>query len=496
MIHIPNTPTPETLSTAALDAAASLGATVAQFRLAKHDMRGVSLRDGIVENIGSESNVALSVRVVHSGAWGFAATTELTVAGAIDAALRAIEVAKLSAQVLADEVVLASEPVHGKQSWILPIEVDAFAKTDTEIIDFLQNWNQKISASSIVSHIESNVGMGRDQSFYSDLVGNEISQQRDRISAALTAIHVSDSGFEDMRTCAPPAGRGWEYLTGTGWDWESEIASIPEYLDEKVKSPSVKPGAWDLVIDPTNLWLTIHESIGHATELDRALGYEANYAGTSFATIDKLGTFKYGSPIMNVVGDRTSEHGLSTVGYDDEGVAGQKWDLIKDGILVGYQTDRSIASKIGMDRSNGCAFADSALHSPIQRMPNVSLQPGKEDLTTKDLISNVESGIYIVGDKSWSIDMQRFNFQFTGQRFHEIKNGEIVGQLKDVAYQSKTPDFWASMREIGGRSTYLLGGALNCGKGQPGQVAPVSHGCPSATFTKVNVLNTRDESAK
>ncbi len=496
MIHIPNTPAPETLSGAALDAAASRGASVAQFRLAKHDMRGVSLRDGIVENIGSESNVALSVRVVHSGAWGFAATTELTVDGAIDAALRAIEVAKLSARVLADEVVLANEPVHGKQSWILPIEVDAFAKTDTEIIDFLQDWNQKISVSSIVSHIESNVGMGRDQTFYSDLVGNEISQQRDRISAALTAINVSDSGFEDLRTCAPPAGRGWEYLTGTGWDWESEIARIPEYLDEKVKSPSVKPGAWDLVIDPTNLWLTIHESIGHATELDRALGYEANYAGTSFATIDKLGTFKYGSPIMNVTGDRTSGHGLSTVGYDDEGVAAQKWDLIKDGILVGYQTDRSIASKIDMDRSNGCAFADSALHSPIQRMPNVSLQPSNEDLTTKDLISNVESGIYIVGDKSWSIDMQRFNFQFTGQRFHEIKNGEIVGQLKDVAYQSKTPDFWASMREIGGRSTYLLGGALNCGKGQPGQVAPVSHGCPSATFTKVNVLNTRDERAK
>jgi len=496
MIQVANTPSPESLSSAALDAAASGGASVAQFRIAKHDMRGVSLRDGAVENIGSESNVALSVRVVHSGAWGFAATTELSIQGAVDTAIRAIKVAKLSAQVEADEVVLASEPVHGKQSWILPIEIDAFTKTDSEIIDFLQGWNAKVSASSIVSHIESNVGMGRDQTFYSDLVGNEISQQRDRISAALTAIHVSDSGFEDMRTCAPPAGRGWEYLTGTGWDWESEIQRLPEYLDEKVKSPSVKPGAWDLVIDPTNLWLTIHESIGHATELDRALGYEANYAGTSFATIDKLGTFKYGSAIMNVTGDRIADHGLSTVGFDDEGVAGQKWDLIKDGILVGYQTDRSIASKIAMERSNGCAFADSALHSPIQRMPNVSLQPGTADLTTKDLISNVESGIYIVGDKSWSIDMQRFNFQFTGQRFHEIKNGEIVGQLKDVAYQSKTPDFWASMRELGGASTYLLGGALNCGKGQPGQVAPVSHGCPSATFTQVNVLNTRDESAK
>ncbi|MEY3606674.1 MAG: hypothetical protein RL289_854, partial [Actinomycetota bacterium] len=219
MIHIPNTPTPESLSSAALEAATVNGATVAQFRLAKHDMRGVSLRDGDVENIGSESNVALSVRVVHSGAWGFAATTELTIQSAVSTALRAIQVAKISAQVAADEVALADEPIHGKKSWTLPIEIDAFEKTDSEIIDFLQNWNHKISGSSIVSHIESNIGMGRDQTFYSDLLGNEISQQRDRISAALTAIHVSDSGFEDMRTCAPPAGRGWEYLTGTGWDW-------------------------------------------------------------------------------------------------------------------------------------------------------------------------------------------------------------------------------------------------------------------------------------
>jgi TldD protein len=265
MIQIPNTPAPELLASAALEAATKNGATVAQFRLAKHDMRGVSLRDGDVENIGSESNVALSVRVVHSGAWGFAATTELTLQGAADTAVRAIAVAKISAQVAADEVILADEPVHGKKSWSLPIEIDAFGKSDSEIIEFLQNWNRKISTSSIVSHIESNIGLGRDETFYADLVGNEIFQQRDRISAALTAIHVSDSGFEDMRTCAPPAGRGWEYLTGTGWDWETEIERIPEYLDEKVKSPSVKPGAWDLVIDPTNLWLTIHESIGHAT---------------------------------------------------------------------------------------------------------------------------------------------------------------------------------------------------------------------------------------
>jgi len=250
------------------------------------------------------------------------------------------------------------------------------------------------------------------------------------------------------------------------------------------------------VLDPTNMWLTIHESIGHATEFDRVLGYEANYAGTSFATLDKLNKLQYGSKIMNVTGDRTVEHGLATVGWDDEGVEGQKWDLIKDGVLVGYQLNRQMALKLGLKRSNGCAFADSPAHVPIQRMANVCLQPSDDDTTTEDLISKVDRGIYIMGDKSWSIDMQRYNFQFTGQRLYEIRNGKIVGQLKDVAYQGVTTEFWNSMEAVGGRGTYVLGGAFNCGKGQPGQVAPVSHGAPSALFRNINILNTTKEGAK
>lgn len=283
---------------------------------------------------------------------------------------------------------------------------------------------------------------------------------------------------------------------GTGWDWDSELAALPDWLAQKVNAPSVEPGLWDLVIDPTNLWLTIHESIGHATELDRALGFEANYAGTSFATTEKLGNFQYGSPIMNVTGDRVTPHGLATVAFDDEGVAAQEWQIVTNGVLSDYQVDRATAAAVGRARSNGCAFADSAHHVPLQRMPNVSLAADPNGGTTEDLISNVEHGIYIVGDKSWSIDMQRYNFQFTGQRFFEIKDGQIVGQLKDVAYQSRTPDFWNSMSAVGGPSTYLLGGALNCGKGQPGQVAPVSHGCPSALFRQINVLNTSNQTAQ
>ena len=170
------------------------------------------------------------------------------------------------------------------------------------------------------------------------------------------------------------SGAGWEYLTG-GYDWDTELDRLPEWLAEKPQAPSVEPGRYDLVVDPSNLWLTIHESIGHATELDRALGYEANYAGTSFATPDQLGTLQYGSDLMHVTGDRQVEHGLATVGFDDEGVAAQTWDLIRDGVLVGYQLDRRTAALRGIERSNGCAFADSPLHVPIQRMANVSLQP-------------------------------------------------------------------------------------------------------------------------
>mgnify|MGYP006266000859 FL=1 len=486
---------PTQIGQVALDVVASAGAEVGQFRIAGHENRMINTRDGSVENVASDSNTALSVRVVHNGAWGFAAATELTEQAAKDAALRALEMAKISAQVSNEPVELISEPSHGTVNWALPIGEDAMAKSDAEVIELLKDWNARVAKAEIVNHVDANVSIGRDTTYFADLNENKITQSRDRIHAALTAIHIATDGFEDMRTCAPPAGRGWEYLMGTGWDWDSELAQLPELLAEKASAPSVEPGLWDLVIDPTNLWLTIHESIGHATELDRALGYEANYAGTSFATLEKLGNFKYGSPIMHVTGDRIADHGLSTVAYDDEGVAAQQWDLVKDGILVGYQTDRATAARIGLNRSNGCAFADSAQHVPIQRMPNVSLQPGKEDLSTADLISGVERGIYIVGDKSWSIDMQRYNFQFTGQRFFEIQNGKIVGQLRDVVYQSKTPDFWGSMARIGGPKTYLLGGALNCGKGQPGQVAPVSHGCPSALFTQINVLNGRKEAA-
>ena len=340
-----------------------------------------------------------------------------------------------------------------------------------------------------------------EQTYLADLNGTRATQHRVRMQTRLEALALSDTGFETMRTLAPPVGRGWEFLTDPAsagnWDWDAELAQLPELLAEKLKAPSVQAGTYDLVIDPSNLWLTIHESIGHATELDRAVGYEAAYAGTSFATFDKLGTLAYGSPVMHVTGDRTVEHGLATVGIDSEGVATQSFDLVRDGILVGYQLDRSIAAAMGFERSNGCAFADSPMHVPIQRMANVSLAHGGADgPSTEELIAGVDRGIYVLGDKSWSIDMQRYNFQFTGQRFYVIEGGKLAGQVKDVAYQATTTDFWGSMEAVGGAATWVLGGAFNCGKGQPGQVAPVSHGCPSVLVRGVRVLNAREESGR
>ena len=286
-----------------------------------------------------------------------------------------------------------------------------------------------------------------------------------------------------MRTLAPPVGPGLgvhrRATAGTG---TPSSRRCPSSWPRRWRAPSVEAGTYDLVIDPSNLWLTIHESVGHATELDRALGYEAAYAGTSFATFDKLGTLRYGSPVMHVVGDRTTPHGLASVGYDDEGVAAQSFDIVRDGVLVGYQLDRRMAAENGFARSNGCAFADSPLHVPIQRMANVSLQPAPgpgRARAPRSCCSGVERGIYVVGDKSWSIDMQRYNFQFTGQRFYRIEHGRLAGQLQGRRLPG--PDHRVLGIARSGRaaaSTYVLGGAFNCGKGQPGQVAPVSHGCP------------------
>ncbi|TFV48978.1 TldD/PmbA family protein [Blastococcus sp. TF02A_35] len=486
------------LTDAALTRAVDLGCEHADIRVERIRTQTISLRDARPEAFTDSEDLGLAVRVVHEGTWGFAAGVVLTAAEAVRLAEEAVAVAQVAAALNRDRVELAPEPVYADATYVSAYDVDPFTVPDAEKSGLMTELSEQLLAADGVEHVQATCMLVKEQKYYADTAGTRTRQQRVRIHPDFTALAVdrATGSFESMRTLAPPAGRGWEYLTGTGWDWRAELAEIPELLREKTKAPSVQSGRYDLVVDPSNLWLTIHESIGHATELDRALGYEAAYAGTSFATVDKLGSLRYGSPLMNVTGDRTALHGLSTVGWDDEGVAGQQWDIVKDGVLVGYQTDRNMARRQGMGRSNGCAFADSPGHVPVQRMPNVSLQPAPDGPSTEDVIAGVERGIYVVGDKSWSIDMQRYNFQFTGQRFYRIEGGRLAGQVRDVAYQATTTDFWGSMRVVGGPQTYVLGGAFNCGKAQPGQTAAVSHGCPTALFENVNILNTVEEAGR
>jgi len=484
-----------TLADAALSRARELGAEHADFRLERVRTGLTSLRDGQLENASDDSELGLAVRVVHHGSWGFASGIERTPAAAAELAEQAVRIAKLSRVLSTEPVELADEPVYPDASWISDYELNPFEVASAERIGRLAELSQRLLAADGVDHVDARLMFAQENKYYADLAGTVTNQQRVRIYPQFTAVQVDPGAgqFHQLQTVAPPAGRGWEYLTGTGWNFDAEIAELPELLAEHAKAPSIEAGRYDLVIDPTNLWLTIHESIGHATELDRALGYEAAYAGTSFATLDKLNQLQYGSPRMNVTGDRTVAHGLSSIGYDDEGVATGEFELITDGRLVGYQLNRQMAAAQGFGRSNGCAYADSPGHIPLQRMANVSLQPDPDGGSTEDLIAGVERGIYIVGDNSWSIDMQRYNFQFTGQRFYRISNGRLAGQVRDVAYQATTTDFWGAMEAVGGPQTYLLCGAFNCGKGQPGQTAAVSHGSPSALFRGVNVLNTVNE---
>ncbi|HVB50743.1 MAG TPA: TldD/PmbA family protein [Acidimicrobiales bacterium] len=483
---------------AALEAARRRGASDASVRVEEIRTQQVSLRDGDLESTVDDAQIGVGIRVVHEGSMGFAASVDLKLSGIPRLVDQAIDAAILTATARRRNFEQSNEPSHGVIDWSSPYEIDPSVILLADKVAHLSHWSGRLLGAPGVSHVSALVHSVTEVKYYADMSGTVATQRRVRIQPVVEAVSLdADGAFETMRTLAPPVGRGWEYLNGVGWDWEGELALMPERLTEKLRAPSVEPGRYDLVIDPTNLWLTIHESIGHATELDRAMGYEAAYAGTSFATFDQLGRLKYGSSVMNVTGDRTVEHGLATVAIDDEGVAAQSFDLIREGMLVGYQLDRSAAAIAGYERSNGCAFADSPLHVPIQRMANVSLQPALgEGPTTADLIAGVEHGIFIEGDKSWSIDMQRYNFQFTGQRFYRIEGGRLAGQLRDVAYQATTTEFWGSMEAVGGRATYLLNGAFNCGKAQPGQVASVSHGAPSALMRGVNVLNARAEGGR
>ena len=347
------------VSDAAISTAKDAGASHVDVRIERTRNGLLSLRDARPETQSDETNAGLGVRVIVNGAWGFASSPEISVDVAKKLALTAVAMAKTSKPLSTELVSLVTEPVYANQTWVSDYEIDPFSVSDSDKKDRLADLSNRLLKSANVNHTSAHTMFVKEQKHYADSYGTSTTQQRVRIQTQIEAISIGDHGFESMRTLAQPAGFGWEWMGNSHWKWDEEIAELPSLLAEKVAAPSVEPGRYDVLVHPSNLWLTIHESIGHATELDRAIGYEANYAGTSFATPDKLNTLQYGSKLMNVTGDRATPHGLSTVGFDDEGVAAQRWDIIKDGVLVGYQLDRRIAARVNRDRSNGCDLTDS-----------------------------------------------------------------------------------------------------------------------------------------
>ena len=495
------------LADAALNAATKKGATYVDVRIGRYLNQFIITREDKVENIINTESYGVGVRVIAGGAWGFYGPDQLTPASIAAAAEEAVKIAQANAKLQESPVELAPQKGLGEVSWKTPIIKNAFDVPLADKSGLLLAANQAALKNG-ADFIDSSMFLVNEQKYFASTDGSYIDQDVHRlwVTFGVTAIDAKTGKFQTREDLSAPVGRGYEYLEGrpegklagvatrytTSYDLIEDAAAAGKQARAKLAAKSVEAGQYDLVLDPSHLWLTIHESIGHPTELDRALGYEANFAGTSFVTLDKWksGDFKYGSPHVHVVADKIQPGTLGAVGFDDEGVPCKQWDIIKDGIFVNYQKTRDQAHIVGQQYSDGCAYSDSWEDVQFQRMPNISLQPGPDPLTTAEMIKGVERGIYIVGTGSFSIDQQRYNFQFGGQLFYEIKNGEIVGMLRDVAYQSNTQEFWNSCVAVCGRSDYAVGGTFFDGKGQPEQINSVSHGSATARFNKVNVLNT------
>jgi len=497
----------KSLADIALNAAKSGGATYADVRIGRYLNQFVVTRENRVQAIANTESFGVGIRVIASGSWGFAATNDVTPEGVARTAAKAVAVAKANAKIITEPVQLAPQKGYGEVSWKTPIVKNVFEVSLKEKIDLLLQVNG-VAMTGGASFVNSALLAINEQKYFASSDGSYIDQDIHRLypNFNVTKIDKASGKFQTRRSLSSPVGMGYEYLTPTPegkvqgivtrykdrYDILEDVKNATADVAQKITAKSVEPGKYDLVLDPSHLWLTIHESVAHPTELDRVLGYEANYAGTSFLSLDKWksGNFHFGSKLMNIVADKLQPGSLGAVGYDDEGVKCGKWDLVKEGVLTNYQAIRDQAHIIGLKASQGCCYAQSWADVQFQRMPNVSLQPGKDRLSVDDMIKNVQKGIYIIGDGSFSIDQQRYNFQFGGQTFYEIKDGKIVGMLKDVAYQATNQEFWNSLVAVADERDYRLGGAFNDGKGQPGQSNAVSHGSSTSRFNGVNVINT------
>ena len=474
---------------AALARAASLGASYADIRVNRFRRESIATRERQVQNVSRSTSRGFGLRVLVNGAWGFAATNRVEPAAARATAEQAVAIARANAALAARKVVLADAD-KVVTTWTSAFTRDPFeVPLDTKIA-FLMKLNETALAVSGVTYVSSQVLFVDEQKYFASSEGSRITQRLVRTypQFSTTAADRAAGDFQTRAVVDRAQLVGYEYVDDYPWLQDAEKAG--HEVVEKLRAKPVSPGRYDLVVDPSQLFLAIHESVGHSTELDRSLGWEANMAGTSFIKAADAGKLRFGAAIVNLVGDRTQAGGLATTGFDDEGVKADRWHLVRDGTFVDWQTTRELAPLVGQSRSHGCLHADSWSSVPFPRMPNVSLQPAPTDVSLEDLFSGIKRGLLIEGRGSSSIDQQRYNFQFGGAVVREITNGKLGDMVKDAAYQSRTPDFWAACDGLGGPATYRLWGTSADGKGEPGQINAVSHGCPPARFRQITVLNT------
>ncbi len=497
------------LADAAMGAARAAGASYCDVRIGRYLRQFLITREDKVENIVNTESTGIGIRVIADGTWGFAATSDLGEDAVARAARQAVAIARANSKLTDEPVQLAPVAGVGEVAWATPIITNPMGVPIKEKVERLLEVNAAAMKAG-ASFVNSTLFQINEQKYFASTDGSYIDQDIHRIWAPLqvTAVDKASGKFRRRDGLSAPMGMGYEYLDAKkedriempggvivyarSYDMLEDAVAAAKQAREKLKAPSVKPGKYDLVLDPSNLFLTIHESVGHPLELDRVLGYEANFAGTSFATLDKWKSkdYRYASDKVTIFADKTQPGSLGAVGYDDEGVRTKRWDLISDGILVNYQAIRDQVHILGEKESQGCCYADSWASVQFQRMANVSLAPGKEKLSPAQMIKDVADGIYIFGRGSYSIDQQRYNAQFGGQLFYEIRDGKVTGMIEDVAYQIRTPEFWNACSAICDDSDYRMGGTFFDGKGQPGQASAVSHGASTARFDGINVINT------
>ncbi len=470
----------------ALNVAESLGADYADIRIQKTTTQSIYLQNQSIKQAANQIFDGYGIRVFKDGAWGFAHSNMYSADAVTETVKRAFEIAKLSATVNKGKGLRLAPERSYIAKYKTPLQIDPFEISIKEKVELMLEVNRIMQNYEGIRQATFYLVANKDEKLFASTLGTRLDLSTQYIDPMITATAVHEGDSQSRTFDEGGRATGWEWILSL--DLAERAKQIAEEALIKVKAETLgEEQRRTLILDPNHLGLTMHESVGHPTELDRVLGWEADFAGISFATPEKLKNYQYGSPIVNFMGDNTLEQGLATAGFDDDGVPGQKWHIIKDGILNEYGSTRDTAMEIGLEHSRGCNRATYYFDQPINRIPNLYLMPGKESLTPGQLIADTEDGVYIQGRGSFSIDQHRVNFQFGGDFFWEIKNGKLIRPLKKVLYKSCNPEFWNSCDAICDERYWRPFGVINCGKGQPSQTARMTHGSAPARFRNIRV---------